>query len=175
MNKAVLILIGLIFLTIPSVHAETTEEYLQSGNDSFTRGDFDQAIYNYTKVIDINPNIAKAYDNRGVAYAQRGYLPAAISDFTMAIANNLHDSEAYNNRGHAEGAQGNLTQAIADYTQAIQNNAFYVKAYNNRELAFYMMKEYDKAWADVHTSQEIGGTVDPNFIEALKKASGKTQ
>ena len=32
-----------------------------------------------------------------------------------------------------------------------------------------MMKEYDKAWSDVHTAQEIGETVDPHFIETLQK------
>jgi tetratricopeptide (TPR) repeat protein len=169
------LLIGLLFLSTSSVYAETAGEYLQNGNDSLNEGDFDQAIFDYTKALDINPNIAKAYDNRGVAYALRGYPAPAIADFTMAIANDPKDAEAYNNRGHAYAQKDNLTQAIADYTKAIDINTFYVKAYNNRELAFYMMKEYDKAWSDVHTVEKIGGAIDSNFIETLRKASGKVQ
>jgi tetratricopeptide (TPR) repeat protein len=170
-----LVLIGLLFLNIPTVYAETAEEYLRSGNDYFNHGNLDQAIYAYTKAIDINSNLAKAYNNRGVAYADEGSLPRAIADFTMAIANNPKDEEAYNNRGHAYDAQGNLTQAIFDYSRAIRINPFYIKAYNNREFAFYSLEKYDKAWSDVHTVETIGGTVDRGFLEKLKKASGKDQ
>ena len=164
------VLIGILFLSV-SVYAQTAEEYLSNGNDDFKLGSFDQAIIKYTKAIDINPHLAKAYNNRGVAYAQEGSLSRAIADFTMAIANDLKDAAAYNNRGHAYAEQGNLSQAIFDYTKAIEINTFYVKAYNNREAAYYKLKEYDKAWADVHTVERMGGAVDPYFIEDLKKAS----
>lgn len=148
---------------------------MSAGNDAFKLGDFDLAIIDYTKALDINPNLAKAYDNRGVAYADEGSLPRAIADFTMAIANDPKDADAYNNRGHAYFIKGNLSQAVFDYTRAIGFNTFYVKAYNNRELAYYQLKEYDKAWADVHTVGSIGGAVDPDFIKDLRKASGKDQ
>ncbi len=166
----IFVLIGTLFLSV-SVCAQTAEEYLSNGNDDFKLGNFDQAIFEYTKAIDINPNLAKAYNNRGVAYAQEGSLSRAIADFTMAIADNLRDAEAYNNRGHAYAEQGNLSQAIFDYTKAIEINTSYVKAYNNRETAYYKLKEYDKAWADVHTVEAMGGRVDSYFIEELKKAS----
>jgi tetratricopeptide (TPR) repeat protein len=171
--KLLLILIGVLFLNIPSVYAQTAEEYLSVGNDNFKLRNFDKAIAGYTKALDINPNLAKAYNNRGVAYAEEGSLSRAIADFTMAIANNLKDAEAYNNRGHAYADQGNLSQAIFDYTKAIKINTFYVKAYNNREIAYYKLKEYDKAWADVRKVEEIGGSINPRFIENLKQASGK--
>jgi tetratricopeptide (TPR) repeat protein len=173
--RSVLLLMGLLSFNILPVFAETANEYLRDGNDDFKVGNFDQAIYEYTKAIDIDPNLAKAYDNRGVAYAQEGSLDRAIADFTMAIANNSKDAEAYNNRGHAYDVKGNLSQAIHDYTQAIENNPFYVKAYNNRELVFFKLEKYDQAWSDVHTVEKIGGVLDPNFIKDLKKASGKDQ
>ena len=93
----------------------------------------------------------------------------------MAIADNFKDAEAYNNRGHAYAEEGDFSQAIFDYTKAIELNAFYVKAYNNREIVYYKLKEYDKAWADVNTVKAIGGTIDPYFIEDLKKASDNAQ
>ena len=179
----VLAIVAMLLLSIPSVYAQTLRESMQSGNDAFKQNDFDGAIIYYTQAIDINPNYAKAYNNRGVAYAMEGSMSRAISDFTMAIANNPKDAEAYNNRGHAYVDMAQLNegkeigpfypQAIADFTRAIENNAFYLKAYNNREVAFLNIKEYDKAWADVHTAEAIGGTSDPDFIRALKKASGK--
>ena len=82
-------------------------------------------------------------------------------------------AEEYFKQGFVSYGQGNFTQAISDYTKAIGINAFYIKAYNNREMAYYKLKEYNKAWADVHAVEAIGGTVGPYFIEDLKKASGK--
>ena len=174
LRSKLFIFIGVLFLS-GSVYAQTAKEHLSMGNDEFKQGNFDRAIVDYTKAIDINPNLAKAYNNRGVAYAQEGSFSRAISDFTMAIANNFKDAEAYNNRGLVYAKQGNLTRAVFDYTKAIKNDAFYVKAYNNREMAYYKLKKYDKAWSDVHTVEVIGGTVDPYFIQELKKASGKDQ
>jgi len=168
-----LILITLLFFNIPSVFADTAEQYLSAGNDDVEQGNLDQAIIDYTKAIDIDPNLSKAYDNRGVAYAKEGSLPRAIADFTMAIANNLKDAEAYNNRGHAYAQQGNLTQAVFDYSKAIELNAFYVKAYNNRERAYFELKEYDKVWSDIFAEELIGGKVDPEFFNDLKKVSGR--
>lgn len=172
---SVSVLTSLLVLNISSVFAQTAEEYLSNGNDSFKRGHFDQAISEYTQAIDIDPNLEKAFNNRGVAYAQEGSLQRAIDDFTLAIAINLKDAEAYNNRGHAYDKMGNLTQAIADYTSAIANNAFYVKAYNNRALAFYKLGKYDKAWADVFVIEGLGSPVDPDLYNDLKKASSQPQ
>lgn len=169
------ILIILTFLNISSACAKSAGEYLDSGNDFFKLGQVDAAIVEYAKAIEINPNYAKAYNNRGVAYAQEGSLQRAIADFTMAIADKPTDAEAYNNRGHAYDQLGNLSQAVHDYTKAIKYNAFYVKAYNNRKIVFYKLKKYDRAWSDVHTLEEIGGAIDPEFIKELKKVSGRDQ
>ncbi len=160
-----------LFLGISSVYAQTAVDYVQRGNAYQAQENYDQAIADYTKAIDISPEFAKAYDNRGVAYAKIGQLSSAISDFTMAIANNPNDAQAYNNRGHAYAKLDNFFQAISDYTRAIKINPNYAKAYNNRGIAFYTTKKYDKAWADAHKVEELGGTVDPNFIAELRKAA----
>jgi tetratricopeptide (TPR) repeat protein len=171
---AVLVLMALLFFNIPPVYAETALEYLDSGNDSLRRGALDQAIYEYTQAIEIDPGLAKAYDNRGVTYAQEGSLPRAIADFTMAIANDPKDAEAYNNRGHAYAKESNLIQASFDYSKAIEINPFYLKAYKNRVQLDYDLKEYDKAWSDMFKVEELGGSNDPQLYEQLKKASGKS-
>ena len=167
-KRSIVTLAFVLFLSSPC-YSQTAEEYLRLGNDTFKEGAFDQAIVDYTKAIDNDPNLTKAYDNRGVAYAKEGSFRRAIADFTMAIANDPKDPEAYNNRGLAYAQLGDSLQAVRDYTKAIEADTFYVKAYNNREMAYYQLKEYAKAWGDVHTVEAIGGSVDPNFIEELKK------
>ena len=47
-------------------------------------GDIDNAIADYTKVIEIVPDNASAYDNRGRAYASKGDYTHAVEDQTKA-------------------------------------------------------------------------------------------
>ena len=42
--------------------------YYNRGNTYYTKGDYDQAIYDYSKVIELNPNFAVAYNNRAISY-----------------------------------------------------------------------------------------------------------
>jgi tetratricopeptide (TPR) repeat protein len=121
----------------------------------------------------IAPNDAEAYYNRGLAYQLKKEYDKAIADYTKAIEINPNDAEAYNNRGLAYGSKKEYDKAIADYTKAIEINPKYAEAYYNRGLAYFLKKEYDKAWEDVYKAQGLGSKVHPEFLNALRKASGR--
>jgi len=63
--------------------------------------------------------------------------------------------------------------SISDYTKAIEINPNDVSAYRSRKRAYYMIKEYDNAWADVHKLEGLGATIEPIFLRKLKQASGR--
>jgi tetratricopeptide (TPR) repeat protein len=60
------------------------------------KGQYDQAISNFNKALEINPRDIKAYHNRGHAYAEKGQYDQAISDYTKALEMNPRDARAYN-------------------------------------------------------------------------------
>ena len=86
-----------------------------------------------------------------------------------------HKARAYNNRGvaFAHKKKDDFTQAISDFSKAIELDPSFAGAYYDRAVSYYQLKEYNKAWADVHRAEELGSVVDSNLISALKKASGK--
>jgi Tfp pilus assembly protein PilF len=61
------------------------------------KGQYDQAISDFNKAIEINPRYVKAYNNRGIIYRLKGQYEQAISDFNKAIEINPMDAQTYNN------------------------------------------------------------------------------
>ncbi len=82
-------------------------------------------------------------------------------------------AEEYFSRGVAYHEQGNLTQAISDFTNAIEINPKLAEAYPHRGDAYLMIKDYGKAWTDVHKAEELGYKFPSDFLEKLRKASGR--
>jgi len=66
-----------------------------------------------------------------------------------------------------------LEQTIAIFTKEIESQPQYFGVYYNRAVAYYFNQEYDKSWQDVYKAQALGGKFNPEFIEALRKASGR--
>lgn len=82
--------------------------------------DYKEAIADYTQAIEIDPNYADAYYNRGIAHRKVGDTQAAIADYTQAIKIDPNDAKVYHNRGIARSALEDYQGAIADHTQALE-------------------------------------------------------
>jgi tetratricopeptide (TPR) repeat protein len=138
---------------------------------------YDNAISDFNKAIEINPRDADAYLNRGVAYAQgKGQYDKAISDFNKALDLNPRDADAYHSRGNAYLiAKGEFDRAISDFTKVIEINPKHAIAYNDRGIAYFSKREYEKAWDDVHKAESLGWQVHPEFLKALREASGRQE
>lgn len=65
------------------------------------KGDFDSAILDYSRVVEVNPEYTAAYINKGILFGRLGNFNAAIENFNKAIAMDPSDTEAYYNRGIA--------------------------------------------------------------------------
>ena len=79
----------------------------------------------------------------------------------------------YYNRGNVYRENDQYDKAISDYTKAIELNPRFSGAYNNRGVAYFFKREYEKAWDDVHKAEGLGWQVHPEFLKALREASGR--
>ena len=63
--------------------------------------DLDCALRDYNKAIELNPDHAYAYNNRGVVYQKQDEVDSAIEDYNKAIELKLDNPHVYYKRGTA--------------------------------------------------------------------------
>ena len=90
-----------------------------SGTEKYWKGDYQGAVADYTKAIDINPQNSNAYSNRGAAKHDLKDYQGAIADWNKAIEINPQNADAYSNRGVARELANNLGGACRDWRKAV--------------------------------------------------------
>ncbi len=83
-----------------------------------SRGEYDQAISEFNKALEINSQNSEAYKNRGTAYMKKGQYDQAISDYTKVLEINPKDAEVYNIRGRAYYFEGKYKESWEDLNKA---------------------------------------------------------
>lgn len=71
-----------------------------------------------SQAIEINPNYAQAYSNRGFVHLQQGNIQQALTDLNQAIEINPNYTSAYYHRGLTHVQLGKKEAAIADFQKA---------------------------------------------------------
>ena len=89
--------------------------YIDRGRTYLQQDDYDRAIADFTKAIELDPEGASAYNHRGVAYAGKLDFDTAIADFDKAIQLDPLLNNAHYNRGRAFSQKGDEARARADF------------------------------------------------------------
>ena len=166
------------FIRNQDIHGDAYTEFYrgfacqEKGDEATTseskREEYEKSIKHYTKAIELKPDIASTYTNRGNTYEKISDFDQAIIDHSQAIQLNPDYAEAYNNRGIAYMKKGDLDQAIRNYNQAIQLNPDYAEAYNNRGVAFEKKSDFDQAIQDYTKAIQL----KPDYANAYLNRSG---
>jgi tetratricopeptide (TPR) repeat protein len=139
----------------------SAKQHFDNGITNINQGRFLKAIDDFTKVIEIDPNYALAYTNRGSAKIELKQYHEAIEDYNKAIEINPIHADNYYNRGLTKGKLKQYHEAIEDYDKTIEINPTYVLAYNNRGNAKNKLKQYHEAIDDYNKVIAI----DPNHAD----------
>lgn len=100
-------------------HSQGASTYVDKGIEKINRGDFQGAIADFNKALEINSQYIAAYNGRATAKWGLGDTQGAISDYSKAIVTNPQHPDAYNNRGLAKEFLGDLKGACSDWIKSI--------------------------------------------------------
>src|SRR5437773_3581026 len=113
--------------------------YAAKGEDKKSESDFEGAITDYTRALELYPKYTEAYRERGVAKASKKEpdLQGAIADLDRAIELDPDDAVAYAERADVQAKRKQYGAAIKDIQEAIDFDL--VKGPYYSDLAWYQL------------------------------------
>ena len=109
------------------------------------RGKHAEAVQKIDAALELNPNVAEAFNNRGIALQELKRLDEALASHDQAIALKPDYAEAFNNRGNALLALERFDEALVSFDKAIAIRPDYAEAVTNRGAAVQHLKRLDEA------------------------------
>lgn len=125
----------------------------QTGNQNFSRKNYEVAMENYSKAIELSQT-----------------LDEEVKPDDLAIY--------YQNRAACHEALGNFDKVVEDCTKAVGLKKSYIKAYLRRAKAYERLGDYDKALVDAFSAnllEKFQNQTSMNLTELIVKASSKAK
>ena len=157
------------------------ERHYSQGEQKSAAKDYKNAIVEFDKAIELNPEHVCAYYNRGLAKVSINDYVKAIDDYTSTIRIDSKHALAYFTRGRAQDYlgqsktdNGNVAEAqqlyqaaIDDYTQAIQLLPNYAMVYNNRGWTKYNLGKSKAGQGNVAEAQNFYQEAIDDYTQAI--------
>jgi len=96
------------------------KDYNQQGVTYSEQGQYDLAILEFNRALEIDPGSTEAYNNRGITYSKKDQFDSAISDFSKALEIDPKDTKVLYNRGLTYAIEGQYDLALPDLKKCLE-------------------------------------------------------
>lgn len=142
--------------------------FQQQADAHLVKGEYDLAVADYSKVIELNPKNAGTYLSRGLSYSYKKSYDQAISDYNRGIELAPNESSAYFNRGESYEKLGETAKALADYQKAVEINP-------KNESAKASLKRLQDEQAKIEQAKAEQARIEQAKIEQAKNLISSNQ
>lgn len=122
--------------------------YAWRGNTYSFNHDYERAVADYTKAIELNYSDVGVFNNRGLAYEELNDYSRALGDFNEAIRRNPQYGAAYINRALLYTDRREYALALRDFNEAIGLNFVTPDVFFHRGLTYEAQGDFARAIAD---------------------------
>ena len=148
--------IGTGFLSTQEAYAKTAEDWIESGKDKYYNNDYQGAIADFTKAIEINSRSEVAYAYRGDMKKLLNKYSEALIDFNKAIELDPDYVFAYFMRAIVKSDLKDYHGAFANFDKAIEIDPLDESNYSMRALIKENMGDPQGACSDWRKAADLG-------------------
>lgn len=133
----------------------TRPEHAGRGLVYHLRGDYDRALADFTRALQLDPQNVVIYTRRSEIYRYRKDYDRALADLDEAIRIDPEFADAYAERGGIRREQGDLAQALADLNEALRLKPGRADFYETRGVTYGMLGDMSEATRDFRKTLEL--------------------
>lgn len=119
--------------------------YNELGRIYYKKDEFDNAIGNYKKAIELDPTFIWAYHNLGLALYKKGLMDEALGAFERSTELGLNSSVVYSDIGAIYYKKGMMKEAISYFNSAMRSDPNNALPVYNLGVIYRLMCIEDKA------------------------------
>ena len=143
---------------------------VHKGIDRVKRNQYEESLEFFNKVLDMNPNNADAWNNKGVALYKMGDADGAIECYDNALKADPENLEALRNKGFVLRAKGEFEGALEAY-DTLLSHEIDVDNLRNRAAVLVGMGQLEEALGSLIEAAQIEPSMQiEREIEVLRKA-----
>jgi tetratricopeptide (TPR) repeat protein len=128
----------------------------------------------YHEALRLDPKLALAHHNLGLALAAQGDLKGAVACYREALRLDPNYAPAHNNLGNALKAQGDLKGAVACYHEALRLDPKDAGAHVNLGLTWQQQGRFAEALAALRRGHDLLKPTDP-YLPTLRQSIRQCQ
>lgn len=136
--------------------------YLSLGTVAVARGQLEEAVENYRRAVERQPDLAEAHYSLANALLSQGKRDLALHQYRRALECKPDYAEAYKNLGVLLKERGQVEEALRCFQQAVQHKPDYALAHFEAGNARHVRGELDAALACYRQALRFR----PNLFEA---------
>jgi tetratricopeptide (TPR) repeat protein len=134
---------------------DTPEQRVEAGLRYYDSSNYQEAIKEYDKAIELNPNHINAWYNKALSLGALQLHEEAIEAYNRVVAIEPNYANAWYNKGLASSSLKKYGEAIEAYDKAISIESNFANAWYNKGLAYDGLKKYREAIEAYDKSIEI--------------------
>ncbi len=146
--KRYTLLLAVLIMFAAAANGQSAKNFYKAGDKFLDVNKYEDAILQYTKAVDLDPEYEKAYVARAFAYEKMGDFAQAAEDYERAIVFLPKDEVVHCQAGKAYYLSGEMGKALAKLNKAISRKSNYLDAYQVRTKVYLGLGRYDEALED---------------------------
>lgn len=164
----------LVILATPIFAQTTAEEYFEASQTRLRDRNLPGAIAALDKAIELKPDFARAYLQRGRLHLMQGAVDATLADFDKALLIDPDLAEAYAERAMLRRMKNNDSGALSDLDNAIVRGVRSDMIYSERSSLRMMAGDLKGALTDAEAAISINPNRIGNYLSraAARRATG---
>ncbi len=150
-NLALLIFVALILSSL-NTQAQNPKRFFKVGEDFMLAGNYQDAVEQFTRAIDLQPDYDKAYLARAEAFEKQGMIREAAQDFDRAATFLDKDQEVFYQAGRLYFELAEYEKAIERLDKSISLKRNYVEPYQVKANVLMAQELYEEALEVAHNA-----------------------